>query len=269
MLAAVSAGACGLLYDASEVSRDFGRDETGAGEDGGSDVSTEATIVDAPFDRSDATPRFCASHTPDGGFCDDFDEGALGARWTRSWKDGGEGLALDQVVASSPPYALKATSAASITSTTRVGPHLVLAVPPSKSLRVAFDLRVDGADPDTRFTVLEIVHTPDPGGTGYPWTASLKIYKGATTLAFVTEPPGDPSFEVIRDIDGGTFASLTRVTLEFQPNGMFTVDVGGAAVASVSSQQSVNPRFEVRLGVVRVDSIQSVAVRYDDVVVEH
>jgi hypothetical protein len=97
--------------------------------------SPAATDGDSDGAASDASDTSDAGLRCDADLCDDFDEANLGARWTRLDEQGGTAELQDRIVLS-PPRAL-------IVSVAENGyAQLVWSIPPPRSMRCAFSVRV-------------------------------------------------------------------------------------------------------------------------------
>jgi len=122
------------------------------------------------------------------GFCDDFDNGPLGARWTQMHVTDGGSLSLDPTDFRSPPNSLftivfpKTKEMTSLSyKVPLMNPHKVV---------IAIDLKIDALDPMTsEIDVLNIAMIPPPanitayglGMSTYPSAAkpvNLELYQG-------------------------------------------------------------------------------------------
>jgi hypothetical protein len=113
----------------------------------GPDASAPA--LDAPPSSADADGIDAdgiaepdAGGCPDGAFCDDFDEGELGARWNKVTNSKAYRLSLDPTAPLSPPNALRVALSADAGRGPIEG-MLEKVVPVSKQLRCSFAVRME------------------------------------------------------------------------------------------------------------------------------
>jgi hypothetical protein len=126
------ATACSLVVDTDGLSG------------GGPDASAEDAPV--PGDASaDATPAPDAGRC-DADFCDDFDEGVLGARWSRVVAQRGT-IAFDTTSFRSAPRSFRATTQADAGEATAYLAYDLPSVP--KAIECSFSLRVNAPDGGT------------------------------------------------------------------------------------------------------------------------
>jgi hypothetical protein len=173
---------------------------TGGASDAGTadDGSARLDAASSDASPSDASPSSDTSPPFDGGpneacahdFCDDFDDGGITGRWTKSEVTGGV-LTIDSVIARSPPSSLHASVPAATANETSAA--LVQIFPGSTPrMSCAADFYVDQADPKGDIEILNIVFDPAPTSPLAEYQAEVNLANGALTL-----------YEFLRNKDGG------------------------------------------------------------------
>jgi hypothetical protein len=250
--------ACGLLYDAGDLSAEFGRTaDGGAEEDALGDSADAGPRADADA-RASADAPFCAAYG-DAALCDDFDEGPLGGMWTSGVYDAGGTFVLSTAVTTSPPNALLVETPS--TSTDRIGPHLRFDAP-FVNVRLGFEMRLEAADPTGFYTLVAYESVPT---TGSVWRMS--IVGVGPELRLRVDTDGNPiEFPIAAASGLGTWK---KIALHVRPRGAsVAVEVDGAIVLSKAPPPPPSvTSAKIFFGVWIVRSTQVVRVRYDDVVI--
>lgn len=120
----------------------------------------------APDASMDVVADLDGGKCPDGAFCDDFDEGELGARWSNIAHQGARRMALDPTAPLSPPNVFRVEIPGD------AGPRLVegmleLDLPVPKELRCSFAVRNERALGSSRNVDLFHLRLEAPGYEAY------------------------------------------------------------------------------------------------------
>jgi hypothetical protein len=129
----IAAGGCSLLIDLSDTT---GGEGGAAAPDAGANVEAS----DAPDAARPAYPpgSWCATNAPALFFCDDFDDGPLGARWTGTTLQVSGAATLSTTNRSSPPNGFDIQCPA-LTPSTFLLEVLTESIPAASKVTLAFD----------------------------------------------------------------------------------------------------------------------------------
>jgi hypothetical protein len=207
-------------------------------------------------------------------FCDDFDTGALGARWDEVATSLGP-ISADSVSSISPPNSLFAQIAAAPSTSSPYGfSGLGKAFPtPRQHVRLSADVRVNGKLDTGEMSLLILSFDPVPDGITI-CEGELIYAAGSPYLGYRTGKPGLP-FDGDRTHLDDVFQSWHRIALEgtLEPPRSFMLYVDGLMVAKtmlptygietvtgkghqirVGAFGTGNPAFDVRFDNVTVDT---------------
>jgi hypothetical protein len=159
MLAGTTSAAigCSLLVDTSDL----------AGPDPIADAAPDRMVtIDAPSDATTDTATDAGVVTCDATFCDDFDEGGLGALWSSQQIQNGATFTLDTTDPTSKPNALRAqlVDTGNTTESRRAFLHQTLSA--GKKIACELDVKVLGG-PTSRHVDLLRFRTSGAGVTEY------------------------------------------------------------------------------------------------------
>jgi hypothetical protein len=238
---------CSLLVDQSGL--------TGGASDDASTESDGATPADAPGidayapsdapiqdgagngEGGDAGSLGCAAAGHD--FCDDFDNGALGATWTRFLTQGGT-MTLDPV-ALSPPFSLFLAGAdAGGYSDLQLFKDFVGTL----GIRCSFDLRVDAYDSN-----VDLLHVDFKSKSGAYWVRL--VVSGGDLNEYGQLPDGGTRVQHNYAVNQPSVGAWSRVELNIQlagDAGTVTLTVGGVPVTENLSPPADITGNTVRLG---------------------
>jgi hypothetical protein len=255
-LALASGAACSLAVDSDGLTGATARPD--AALDGPAEGTAPAP--DAAGDAAgDATPASDAGRACDASFCDDFDEGVLGARWTGLQQNGGS-LSLDPGAAVSAPRSLLVRLPLGPTNR---GVSLAKEFPRAGGLRCALSLRVDAptaASSHVYYAQIRIL-SPD---------VSLRV------LALGTRP-GSSVFEDFTAFpDGGERSNVQQlapiaagqwVRVEIETTySTARVVVDGVPAVAVNIPPSTGTTVAFDLGAAYYSDSAPATLRFDDVV---
>lgn len=133
--------ACSLFTNLSDLDAPPSATDAGA-------IDPDATIVDAPGDQAAEVSLLDPDGgCPDGGFCDDFEEGLLGARWGASEIQGGTAR-LEDGGAGTGSRVFRSTTGAGVLPRPKTAFLVRPVLPPPKALRCTFAMRPEQAPKD-------------------------------------------------------------------------------------------------------------------------
>ena len=241
--------ACGLFPDVSSLGgpgSDASAPEVGAGD----------------ADAGDAGP--CASQHV---FCDDFDDGPLGAKWDSPYKTDGGGLALTTLHAVSPPNALAATLAGT-------GPgvegesELQKSLPAADHTRVQADVTVAPGTSANEVDLVAMVSVTAPSGFDHAEVNVQSTSDGGILEEYLHGPDGGAG----QDLPVTTSFATTRhiqIDVDF-PSQTFALTIDGVPAAGATlSPQITKSALTLNVGVAYIEgSTGTWTVFVDDVVVD-
>lgn len=261
LFASITTGACSLFVstDGLESGADGGTD---AAAEAAVDAASDVAIVDAHEEATtDAAPTpFCVTNAA-ALFCDDFDVGAIGAKWD-SMQNANGTIALDGSQFLSAPFSAHFTADGNSSVVTLERDVAA----PAGSYRVAFSLRVT-----------------TPPAAGSPYQILLRVSNGNGAQLELYEDNG--SFSVndrINGTYGSYYAPVTGITIgawvdfvmhvKFAASGgtsSASIDIGGANVVSTFDiNAAFNAPSAVGLGIgIPFGSGSSTDVSFDNVVI--
>jgi len=210
--------------------------------------------VDAGSDVFDALVETSAPSGCDASFCDDFDDGGLGARWDQVIGDAGW-LSLD-APALSPPRSLAAGSDGGVGFE-----FLEKFLTPTQRLHCTFQLMVDTMPTD----YVDIFTIDHPGST----------FVSSDTIFYIGQP-GAAMREDVYELDGGCACPFVESTSTPFATGFWapvdilydfqTVTWSINGIQQQNAVRATTPRtLAISLGI-RVDGAQSVSYHVDDLV---
>jgi hypothetical protein len=224
----------------------------------GPDVDA-ATAEAGDAGSGDAATAFCAraSHV----FCDDFDDGELGARWT-SLVQGAVTVGFDTGDYRSAPRSLRLTvPSAPDGGSKRPATYLQTAVAPSQTLSIGFDVV---ATPLTSGAVALLVISLEPAPDGFTsYTLELALATGAGLL--FQEQNGAVSTPVPLSVSSWTTVALK---LDLTSGTAQIVDGSGAEIFHKSIAVATSKGARISLGVPYLDSTAAFSAKFDDVFVD-
>jgi hypothetical protein len=239
---AVCACACGLFPDLSTLSADAG-DAGDASNDSTVDAARD-TGSDAGGDASaDARPSPCtATHL----FCDDFDQGALGAKWDSVHMTSGP-LVLSTTNVVTPPNALEATASTSSDTESMLTKHF----PSANHTHVELDAFVvnpsDTSNTEIDFVSFDISTPPSP----YTYAnLNLQRWQAAALLEQYAQTPDAGNASVDMPV-AQTFNTWTHVTLDIDFGAQtYALALDGVPVTQVAfAPQLPQSAFDFSVGV--------------------
>lgn len=262
--------ACGLLNEPDDLSREFGRTEPA---DGATGPDVSGPIAEAGNDTGPATDggadanRFCPRG--DAMLCDDFDDppsAPLGSRWSRVPvldPDSGTFLMeLQTQSATSTPNALYVRASTNRISDTE-GPSLVFDDPVKKGhVRISFTMQIDSLDPTARGRLVDYQAGVERLSLACTTDRKLEI-QYVDAMGQLKQYPVDA--DAGTDLQGPLDVVLD---LQFDEN-LFTLRIGkDIKVTQNPSALQDTTKPVVRFGIPVFVSVQPIAVRYDNVVIE-
>jgi hypothetical protein len=255
--------ACGLFPDVSELthSSDAGGDDVVQSDAAKTDAGADSAIVDGA--SGDGASPCSSQHV----FCDDFDDGGLGATWDDKYETVGP-LSLSTAFAVSQPRSLFASAPG-----TASGDESALGkkLPVANHTHVELDVYVTSPTnvTNTEVDLVDLILTPLPLGTAqanfnlqrYEFTSQIEQY----VLLSDGGSPGDivPFNE--------SFSSWRHVTLDVDFVGQkFSATVDGKSVASISmNPQIAKTGLELYTGIGYIEVAHGAwGVYVDNVVVD-
>jgi hypothetical protein len=253
--------ACSLLVSTSDLSDGQRGPDGGAGDASLVDGSLTASDAGSPGDAAgDGDARTCSS----GGFCDDFDQGALGATWTTKVIEGASSLDFDIVDFQSAPRSLRAKVPARGSESSKAALLRSLAGTP-KSLRCSFSIRVNStARAPTDFIDFFQIRAVGPTLPAYEMRLGLLATK--TNVREDVHLDGNlcncPRKAV--DIENLPQSTWTRVTVDTDLASM-EISYDGRVVLATPFQGVSYTSLSVYLGLQNFSSVAA-DVQYDDLV---
>jgi hypothetical protein len=271
--ALAGADACTLLVDTGGLVPARAGARSDAGIDG---TFAEAGTADArageggPGDAGDAAPpgRFCAQI--DAGFCDDFDDGpTLRSAWTpvyprRATLD----VRADAGAVSAPHVLFVQTQQLASGDTAENHVNYALRSAPTRTLRVAFDVRIDQV---SRFVDLTTFYASDPLGRFYflqlgvdATTFILEEYysqaDGGNGGVYAPSVPAPPLGTWVRcEIRGSSITGLVELLV----NGQVVISRPGAPESGGMTSA------EIHVGIDYADGPGRASVAFDNVVIDY
>ncbi len=174
------ASACSLVTSLNG----FSSGESAHVGDGGDASPPGPDVAEGRDDGSTSTLSWCATHAPDAGFCEDFDERGIDL-FDRKVTDNGE-VRVDTTVSRSAPASLRASAGP---GRAEVAAFVAKAGAPNPTrARVAFDLRIDTAHPSSS---AELVHL-ELGGDSRWYDVGLGVTEGGQAV-YAYEFSANPS----------------------------------------------------------------------------
>jgi len=249
VVAAGVAGACGLFPDVSPL-------ESDAGVEAGVDANGSDARADAPIDAAEASTSPCdAQHT----FCDDFDTGALGAKWDSTDVESGPMMLATTAV--SPPYSLEAQTSSS-GETTALVKHFDAA----NHTHVEFDALVQtpGNVSNTEVDLFSMVFDDAPAPYNFA-VVDFQRWEGESQIEeYVEAPDGGSAGQDLPFTE--IFASWHHVALDFDfTQQSFTAAVDGVVVQAMSLDPTIpETGYSVSLGVAYVNDKDGWSVFIDN-----
>ncbi len=211
-LSCTTIASCASLSDLTAGRRDAGSCEAASGcgepKDSAADSADAAVEEAGDAPAEETAPPFCQGHA----FCDDFDTGALGAKWSGIKQSGGM-LSLDGAESVSAPQSLRVDVAA---APGVVGNGIELTkqgLGPSTYAHAQAALNVDlEGMPTAQVNTVGILIDPPPTGFSF-YVVLLGFFSGVPTLQEYAYP------------SAGGPAKDTRTQVAFPTGGWHTVDL--------------------------------------------
>ncbi|HEY1954001.1 MAG TPA: hypothetical protein VGH28_00265 [Polyangiaceae bacterium] len=237
-----------------------------AGPDGASDATAnDAAVNDAAMNDASADAGPCAAQHV---FCDDFDDGPLGAKWDSPYLTDGGALGLTTVHAVTAPSALAATAA-------QTGPsvegeaELQKLLPAADHTRVQADVTVAAGASVSELDMIALIPKPPPPGSDY---ADFDIQLGKTTgylEQYVHDTDGGESSQDLA-VDA-SFAATRHVVLDVDfPSQTYALAIDGVPIQTMTLNPPMpKSPLELDVGIAYIESSQGTwTVFVDDVVVD-
>ena len=239
------------------------------GADGGDAATVEdaASLPDAVSDASpDAGSGFCATH-PGHTFCDDFDDGDLAARWSSVFGVRGAPL-RDDAGATSPPFALLATAAATTSAAGDFHASSVLKVF-SATTHLHLSANVLALQPLAGLNTVYIRPSPLPGNALFYEVSIWTPPNGTSTLehyVFYPDGGGPKTNQPFTE----SWAGWRHVELDVRfDTAVATLTIDGVQRGTVALEAVQPTAVEVELGIPYADPVDAgKSVRWDDVTID-
>jgi hypothetical protein len=232
--------------------------------DAGSDTVVEDAAPEAS--RESGGPSWCHEHMPPPAYCDDFDQGDLGATWDFFQQAPPGAATLDQAVFVSPPQSF------GVVTKKLTGPDfgtilLRKTIPgPASRARLAFQLWADAPQPSGTLAVATLdlstdhlftlyLRDDDPSAPGPTLTEQPPGGAPAVRHPFATLPPLGAWTQVAIDLDAA--------------GGSATLTIGDTTVLSaVSIAKATVDGPTIRIGVLALGPATPYTMRFDDVALD-
>jgi hypothetical protein len=230
--AAVSAAAaCSLLVDTNGLS---GADDAGA------DAILAPPPPNPPPASADGAPDAPGARVCDATFCDDFDDGSLGARWTSVNVDNGAMLTLDDA-GLSPPFALGVHLPTRATTSPSRAAQLVKRFSPfPQKLLCTAQIFVQGGVTSGEGYGLFIAR---PSPNGGPWSFEVKIHPTNTIQSeeAYALPDGGKTLQTTKlsTIAVGAWVALA-IELDWPTQAIVTVAGSSSTIPFASGPESTD-----------------------------
>lgn len=252
------AGAAACLFPDLGSLGDGGVDATGP------DAPPDAPSSDAPSADAAGDAGPCSGQHV---FCDDFDDGPLGANWDSKYLTDGGALGLTTVHATSTPNALAATVA-------QTGPgiegeaELQKNLPAADHTRVQADVTIAAGTSQNELDFIALLPKPPPPGFDYA-DLNLQLSKSTGYLE-----------EYVHGADGGggqdlavteTYATTKHVVLDLDfPSQTYALAIDGVPIVTMTlSPQIPKCALQLEVGDAYIEgSVGTWTVFVDDVIVD-
>jgi hypothetical protein len=257
---AVGLTACSLLVDTSDL----------AGGSASSDASADATIgapgdgspaLDAGRDDSgDAAKSSCgAVHV----FCDDFDQGTLGATWDLLLMGAGP-ITLDTMLSTSPPRSMRVGV---IGAAGDRDSSLKKKVTGGPTFHASADFRHEGTGSTGDVDVITVALDPPPAPfVMYAVTAFMASGQLMGQVK-VLRNDGGPEVD-IRAALNQSVSSFRRLTVEIATPTQMRILVDGAPVLVKDVPTATGVKATISVGAPFADTVNPLTFNFDDVVID-
>jgi hypothetical protein len=268
----MSAGACTLvdlggLNDGTPTSSgDPGSGGQGTGASGGGEGtagngSGASDVGGSGGAGSGGAPASC--EPPD--FCDDFDDGTLGATWSGATSDLGT-LTLSTATVVSPPNAFRA-SVEPLQTTMFRSAQLSKKFSDAQTLRCAFDFYLEAKTSGERAKIAQLLPL-NPEFSGYNLNLWINADGGGEIEEWACFPPGcSNSFIHPAPFSPIPIGSWHRLVFTMSYGGSTTLTIDDALVASLDMYDQAPPETTFYIGA-QSDGVGPFAFLFDNLVCE-